>query len=77
MQRASYKANVHNLICSHLTWAPAERGQSGLEMLEESLGKELKDSRQDPCAKSFPILWKPSFSGRAPLSKWHSPKRKQ
>ena len=40
-------ANEQNFICSHLTWAPAEGGQSGLEMLEESLGlvdlgRELK-----------------------------------
>ena len=42
------RANAHNVICNHAPWAPADREQSGLETLEESLGlvdlrKELKE----------------------------------
>ena len=36
--REPLKANTQNFICSHLPWALAEGGQSGLETREESLG---------------------------------------
>ena len=42
------KGTTQNFVCSHLPWALAEGGQSGLEMLEENLGlvvlgRELKE----------------------------------
>ena len=40
-------------------------------------GENGRNSHQDPCAESFPILQSPSFSGRALLSKCHQPERKQ
>ena len=44
----SLLTNTQNSICSHLPWALAEGGLSGLEMCEDNLwlvalGKELKE----------------------------------
>ena len=47
IQAPSQKVNAKNLIHSHLPWAPAEGGQSGLDTNEERqvtliVGRELK-----------------------------------
>ena len=71
------KGKCTKFICSHLLWTLVEGGQRQLEWCD-ILGlvdqwRELKD----PCAQSFLILKKPSFSGRAFPSMWHQPGRKQ
>ena len=62
-QRASQRANTQNFVGSHLPWVPEEEGQSGLEMLEESLGlvaqrRQLKDQPPGYIAESLTTLQK-------------------
>ena len=75
-QRASYRADTENVICSHLPLASAEGGQSGLETRVVGSGERAEDYCQDLRVESRPLLQKPSFLGGAGPSLWHQPKRK-
>ena len=76
------KSQWTNFHLQALILGSAEGGQSGLEMFEGSLGlvawgENGRNSYQNSCADSFPILQKPSFSDRTLPSKEHQAEGKQ